>query len=177
MRAGLIPLVLSLFIAIPAAASAETVFTYTPDGGSAITFSPDQATVLAAVAGVGIVYGLTPSGDQASLFNPAATTAANDGPAVFEFIDHVNGTDTVYEGLQLYSGPESSPIFTPGTYQLTADSKFPNNTGTGTFTIANIAATPEPSSFLLLGTAAAGAIQVARRRRKDAIRYPWRASN
>jgi len=50
-------------------------------------------------------------------------------------------------GAQLYSGPESNPTFSTGTFSLTG---FPNGTGPFTLTVTDISNVPEPSVMVLL---------------------------
>jgi hypothetical protein len=52
-------------------------------------------------------------------------------------------------GPQLYSGPESNPTFSTGTFSLTG---FPNGAGPFTLTVTDIStvSTPEPSVIVLL---------------------------
>lgn len=70
-------------------------------------------------------------------------------------------------GPQLYTGSEQNPMFASGTFQLPGSPQdFPG--GGGTLIInggsLNVAATPEPSSVVLLGTATLAALGVIRRR-------------
>ncbi len=75
-----------------------------------------------------------------------------------------------FTGPQLYSGPEDSPTFLTGTYPI-VNIEDPSTGGTlrGDYSLTitpsvEPSVTPEPSSFLLLGTGLLGAVAVARRR-------------
>ena len=64
------------------------------------------------------------------------------------------------QGVQLFTGSVNDPTFVPGTYD------FNTNSGSGVLNISQLAATPEPSTLLLLGTGLIVSAAFAHRRVK-----------
>ena len=177
--------VIFLSLALAGSAHADTVdFTYTPTGGTAVTFSLDSTAPSVFVAGQASEFDVTFSdGSDVTLdfVNPDYFASLGYGPANLELINNTTGTDDIFYGVQLYSGSESSPTFTPGQYTLGAATLFGlTDSGTLGISLASspvsgpgggpsnvaVAPTPEPSSIALLGTGALACASLVRRRRK-----------
>ncbi len=110
----------------------------------------------------------------ADLFNPSTYLASSLPALDFDFaysyyLSPGNPVSGIYAftGVQLYTGSEASPSFTPGTYTLAYAPSFSQGyvDATDNQTISlTIAATPEPSSLLLIATGLACTGVAARRR-------------
>lgn len=95
----------------------------------------------------GGVTGFFPGASQPGLYVTFYSPLLEGG---FEIYDDNAGVALVETtGPQLYTGPESSPLFTPGTFALTEL----DGPGTYLLTIAEVvpAAVPEPATGALLG--------------------------
>jgi hypothetical protein len=110
-----------------------------------------------------------------AFFNPVLSTAAGLPPLDFTFYSQSSFYE--YGGAQVYTGPPADPALVPGTYDLTGYVPVLNNqgdvtgytvSGGGTLVIAAPSATPEPSSFILLGSGVLSLAALARGRLRKA---------
>ena len=94
--------------------------------------------------------------------------ATSVGPCDFLFFDASNGGGLTADGSglpygpQLFSGTDANPMFLLGTFQLSDSPDL--STDDYTLSISQVAATPEPSSLLLLGTGALAAFGIIKRK-------------
>lgn len=96
------------------------------------------------------------------------------GDVTFYTTGGAMGDGFTFSGLPLFTGPVSSPTFTPGIYVLTGSPDLGDGPVpvTVNLTIAAVpaATTPEPASLALVGTAALGFAFLLHRRLGDAER-------
>jgi hypothetical protein len=154
---------------ITAHAASFQDFSFSLDGGPAVTFTLDPTAPSIVLFGVGVAYNPVTfsdgtTGNFVEFTEPSVEALESMGPADFGIINAANFEEN-FVGPQLYTGSESDPIFNPGTYNLIGDdfTKTPA-TETLTLTIGSPPAVPEPSSMVLFGTGVLGCAGAVRRR-------------
>ena len=156
MRFSLSALAVLASLFAPVAARANPIFTFTPVGGTSTTFTLDPAAYVFVNVGHLVRYDV-----------PSSTLSFDfwhvPGPAYdLDLVALHNGfAREGYIGPQLYTGLESSPTFILGTYYL---NDYYSGLVSATLVIRDTSVTPEPSSFILLGTGVLGVAAAGRRR-------------
>ena len=167
--------VLTLFAGLSAgSAKADSITTTTVDN---FTFIPTSGPTYAWSIAVPVIVTI-PQPNNSFVVNDISYTA-DGAPATADFVFYsaskgggfiLANTPTTYliseYGPALYTGPETAPTFTLGTFTLTDALGTPN----GTIDISEVTstATPEPSTLLLTGLGIVGLFWVARKRRYTA---------
>ena len=111
--------------------------------------------------------GITPRNSANGFFDEAITAGSGTFAGITDVFFITNpGTTYIgdlqayvvqFNGVELFSGPESSPAYLTGIFHLT-------NYSTGAPVTLDVVVTPEPSSLVLLGTGALGLLCAGRRR-------------
>ena len=155
----LLPLCGVFFLGAMATAASAATYSFDLSGSRSASFtlsSPSSSTAFQSVFT-----------NVNGIFNGQAGTASEINFGVAPLIASLNivGTSlgfTQFAGSQLFTGPTSNPVFTPGTYQLGSIVS-----GSSTLTIASVAgAVPEPATWaMMLGGFAMVGVSARRRKR------------
>jgi PEP-CTERM motif len=173
MRTLFATLALTASLALSVAAHADVYdVTYTPSSGSAYSYSFDTSSpYYVSPYEFEVLYLVLPQYSEYAAFeNPVALGGYGYGPIDYHAFGGENGGENItYDGVSLFTGSVSDPVFKTGTFQLGPSAFEGNNSGTATLTITDAStpvssATPEPSSMILLGTGILGMAGAARRR-------------
>jgi hypothetical protein len=159
----------ALLLSLPISVAYGDTFAFTPAGGTTLTFALNDSLLNEFIApSYGIAFGpvvIDNHTDEIIFYNPAYLVSIGAGPIDFAIdydIDIPSKTGVVYyDGIQLYSGSETSPVFTPGTYHLDNSVFEPNGPGT---LVIDGSPVPEPSTLVLLGIGVLGCFEVIRRK-------------
>jgi hypothetical protein len=149
MRLSFLSLALLAAISLPTRAHADTLTIYV--SGVEFGSSVLPATLYQSVDSEYFAYDATftlgsESASQFVIFYNPSFVASSDSPNA-----DLQVGNALLDGPQLYSGPESAPTLLPGDYTLTYDADQGTFAGQPVEVVIS-AATPEPSSLVLLGT-------------------------
>jgi hypothetical protein len=161
----------SCLLVLPAA-RADATLDFIPATGDAFTFNLGTPTAsYPDPGGASFFFGVPGSNGTLDLTFISSGYAQSLATQGYGFVDleiynNLTGATYLLDGPQIYFGDPSAPTFSPETLVLTADPSGVGGTVGGTLVIDGGAATPEPSSLTLLGTAAVSLAGVLRRRHK-----------
>jgi hypothetical protein len=166
MRSILPYVALASALAVPVAAHAADIDDFTiTDAGTTLTFSLAASPTVA--SGDFVVNNFFQIENVSVSINGGLAQTDpllgfSNGSPTLTFFDSLAGINLI--GPQVYSGLESAPTFIAGTYDVTDAA----TGGDATLVIKSEstppAATPEPSTFVLLGSGLLGAFGMVRRR-------------
>lgn len=155
--------IVAMFAAALAASAAEAaILRFTLTGDYSATWDLNSSTTPSSFqSGAGLAFWNTPGSFSGSVQPEADLTfynaAVGGGLNIYDFHGDLNLLAA--DGPQLYTGPESAPIFKLGKFALT---QF-HGLGAYTLNVADVSAVPEPTSALLVLTGLC-VLRVARRR-------------
>jgi hypothetical protein len=155
-RPALLGALAALVALTPVAAHADDIFTYSIAGlpGYATIDTPSAPTPISFAPGTSFTVELT---------GVAAGSPSETADITFYNSGGAGAEGYLFNGPVLFSGTDANPTFLFGNFVLTGIADLGNGPQTVTANL-NIAPTPEPASFALVGTAMLSLAGVARRR-------------
>jgi hypothetical protein len=162
MRFKILSCLTAMLFAVTASAYADTLNFTLSGEGTTFSFSlPSNPVPDVFQAGDSFLIAQVPVtvDDQfGAISDVQFSNVSQEGGLVILSVSPLPSTSVI--GPQIYSGPESSPQFSAGTFNLESIS----DNAPYTLVITNESPVPEPSTWILLGSGALGAAGVIRRR-------------